>query len=203
MSLSSEDELRASRARLMAAVHANRRTLERTLHDGPQQHLVAMAVNLRLAEAEIDHDPEAAKAMLVQLRDEVQQTIQHLRDLAHRIYPPLLADRGLPEALGGASARAAVPVSLTVAGDGSRRYPSETEAAVYFSVLEAIEAATGPISVWVGEDDHCVLFEVWGPLAEGPALVNIADRTDTLGGSLSVEPAADGNGVHLKGSVPV
>jgi signal transduction histidine kinase len=133
----------------------------------------------------------------------VQQTIQHLRDVAHRIYPPLLADRGLPEALNGAAARARHPVSLTVAGDGSRRYPSETEAAVYFSVLDAIEAADGPISVWVGEDDHQVLFEVWGPLGEGPALVNIADRTDTLGGTVTVEPAADGNGVHVRGAVPV
>jgi hypothetical protein len=198
-----EDDLRASRARLMAAVHSSRREIERMLHDGPQQHLVAMAVNLRLAEAEIDNDPDAAKQALAHLRDEVQQTIQHLRDLAHRIYPPLLSDRGLPEALSGAASRAAFPVSLTVAGDGSRRYPSETEAAVYFSVLEAIEAADGPISVWVGEDDHHVLFEVWGPLAEGPALVNIADRTDTLGGSVAVEPADDGNGVHLRGSVPV
>jgi signal transduction histidine kinase len=201
--MTAEDGLRASRARLMAAVHESRRNLERTLHDGPQQHLVAMAVKLRLAEAEVDNDPEAAKETLVELRNEVQETIQHLRDLAHRIYPPLLSDRGLPEALNGAAARAPFAVSLTVAGDGSRRYPSEIEAAVYFSVLEAIEAAEGPLSVWVGEDDHHVLFEVWGALAEGPALVNIVDRTDTLGGSVVVEPSTDGDGIHLKGSIPV
>lgn len=195
-------ELRASRARIVAASHARRRGIERTLHDGAQQHLVAMSVKLRLAEAEIDADPEQAKRTLEELRGEVQSTIQHLRDLAHQIYPPLLADRGLPEALNGAASRASVPVSLTVAGDGDRRYPAEAEAAVYFSVLEAIEAATGPISVWVGEEDGCVLFEVWGELGEGPASTIIDDMTDTIGGSLSVEPG-EGGGTHLRGSIPL
>jgi signal transduction histidine kinase len=197
-----EDDLRASRARIVASAHAGRRSIERMLHDGAQQHLVAMAVKLRLAEAEVDNDPEQAKRTLAELRTEVQSTIGHLRDLAHRIYPPLLADRGLPEALNGAASRATVPVSLTVAGDGTRRYPSEIEAAVYFSVLEAIEGATGPISVWVGEEAGCVLFEVWGAVGEGPSLVNIQDRTDTIGGTVEVGPASEG-GLHLRGRVPV
>jgi signal transduction histidine kinase len=197
-----EAELRASRARMVAASHANRRAIERTLHDGAQQHLVAMAVKLRLAEAEIDNDPAQARATLEELRGEVQATIQHLRDLASRIYPPLLADRGLPEALSGAAARAGVAVNLTVAGDGTRRYPSETEAAVYFSVIEAIDAATGPVSVWVGEEAGSLLFEVWGEVPEGPALVNIADRTATLGGTVTIEPAAEG-GLHVRGVVPL
>lgn len=192
-----EAELRASRARMEAATHAARRRIERTLHDGPQQHLVAMAVKLRLAENAVDEDPEHAKATLAELRAEVQDTIQHLRDLAHQIYPPLLGDRGLPEALSAAVARAEGEISLTVAGDGTRRYPSETEAAVYFSVLEAIEAAGGPLSVWVGEEADHLLFEVWGPLVEGPSLLNIADRVDTLGGTLQLE---DG---HVRGSLPV
>lgn len=192
-----EAELRASRARMEAATHAARRRIERSLHDGPQQHLVAMAVKLRLAESEIDEDPERAKATLVELRGEVQDTIQHLRDLAHQIYPPLLADRGLPEALRAAASRAAVDVDLTVAGDGSRRYQSDLEAAVYFSVLEAIGAAGGPLSVWVGEEAGRIVFEVWGPLRDGPELLDIADRTDTCGGTLLVEDA------HLRGSVPI
>jgi signal transduction histidine kinase len=196
-----EAELRASRARIVAATHAARRRIERTLHDGPQQHLVAMAVKLRLAESAIDDDPADAKEQLATLRAEVQDTIQQLRDLAHQIYPPLLADRGLPEALNAAAARAAVEVNLTVAGDGTRRYPPETEAAVYFSVLEAIEAAAGPISVWVGEEEAHLLFEVWGPLSEGPALLDIADRTDTLGGDLSLE--RQDSAVHLRGSIPL
>ena len=192
-----EAELRASRARMEAATHAARRRIERTLHDGPQQHLVAMAVKLRLAESEIDDDPERAKATLVELRGEVQDTIQHLRDLAHQIYPPLLADRGLGEALRAAAGRASTEVDVTVAGDGSRRYDDELEAAVYFSVLAAIEAAGGPLSVWVGEEAERLVFEVWGPLREGQQLLNVADRTDTCGGTLLVE---DG---HLRGSVPI
>jgi signal transduction histidine kinase len=200
--MADELDLRASRARIVAASHARRRAIERTLHDGAQQHLVAISVKLRLAEAEIDADPSQAKRTLEELRGDVQSTIQHLRDLAHQIYPPLLADRGLREALNGAAARAAVPVNLTVAGDGTRRYPPETEAAVYFSVLEAIEAANGPISVWVGEEEGRLLFEVWGELAEGPALLIITDMTDTIGGAVTVEPAESG-GLHLRGWAPV
>ena len=197
-----EQDLRASRARIVAASHARRRGIERTLHDGAQQHLVAMSVKLRLAEAEIDADPEQAKRTLEELRGEVQSTIQHLRDLAHQIYPPLLADRGLPEALSGAASRASVPVSLTVAGDGTRRYPSEIEACIYFGVLEAIESATGPISVWVGEEAGSLLFEVWGELGEGPALTVIRDFVDTIGGTLLIEPGESG-GTHLRASVPL
>lgn len=197
-----EQQLRESRARIVAASHARRSGIERALHDGAQQHLVAMSVKLRLAEAEIDTDPEQAKQTLEELRGEVQSTIQHLRDLAHRIFPPLLADRGLPEALNGAATRASVPVDLTVAGDGTRRYPSEIEACVYFGVLEAIDSASGPTSVWVGEEDGCVLFEVWGELGEGPAGVIIGDLVDTLGGTLTIEPAEAG-GTHLRASVPL
>jgi signal transduction histidine kinase len=200
MSGTTEDELRASRARIVAASHEARRNIERSLHDGPQQHLVAMAVNLRLAESVIDTDPEAAKAMLEQLRGEVQQTIQHLRDLAHEIFPPLLADRGLGEALRSATARAPHPVNLTVAGDGNRRYPPETEAAVYFSCLEAIQGAGGPVSVWVGEEDGRLLFELWGEIADG--LTTIADRTDTLGGAIAVEHSPEG-GLHVRGEIPL
>ncbi|HUP84668.1 MAG TPA: histidine kinase [Acidimicrobiales bacterium] len=199
--MTDELDLRASRARIVAASHARRRAIERTLHDGAQQHLVAISVKLRLAEAEVDSDPEQAKRTLEELRGEVQSTIQHLRDLAHQIYPPLLADRGLREALNGAAVRSPVPVDLTVAGDGMRRYRPEAEAAVYFSVLEAIEAAGGPISVWVGEEAGRLLFEVWGELAEGPALLIITDLTETTGGSVTVEPAESG-GLHVRGWAP-
>jgi signal transduction histidine kinase len=196
-----ESEVRASRARIVAATHAARRAIERELHDGPQQHLVAMAVTLRLAESTVDTDPPAAKAMLEQLRDEVQATIRHLRDLAHSIYPPLLADRGLGEALHGAIGRAVVDVDLTVAGDGNRRYPQETEAAVFFSCLEAIDAATGPLSLWVGEEEGSLLFEAWGALLkDSAALTNIADRIDTLGGTLDIEEA---DGLHIRGAIPL
>lgn len=201
MDAPTERDLRASRARIVAASHARRQGIERNLHDGAQQHLVAISVKLRLAEAEIDADPEQAKRTLEELRGEVQSTIEHLRDLAHQIYPPLLAYRGLPEALNGAASRASVPVNLTVAGDGTR-YPAEVEAAVYFSVLEVIESASGPLSVWVGDEDGGIRFEVWGELGEGPAAVIIGDLIDTVGGTLVIEPAEAG-GIHLRGSVPI
>jgi hypothetical protein len=142
--------------------------------------------------------------MLEGLRHEVQATIKHLRDLAHSIYPPLLADRGLGEALHGAIGRATIDVNLTVAGDGNRRYPQETEAAVYFSCLEAIDAAEGPMSVWVGEEEGCLLFEVWGALPnDSPAVTTIADRVDTLGGTLDVDDTEQAHGLHLRGAIPL
>jgi signal transduction histidine kinase len=194
----SDDELRASRARIVAGTHAARRNIERTLHDGAQQHLVALAVKLRLAESAVDDDPAAAKAQLVEMRNEVQDTIQQLRDLAHQIFPPLLGDRGLPEALSGAAGRSAGDVSLTVAGDGSRRYDPELEANVYFCALQAIAAAEGrPVSLWVGEEDHRLVLEVWGSLAEGPALLEVADRVDTCGGSIVLEDE------HLRAEFPI
>ena len=196
-----EDELRASRARIVAASHAARRRIERNLHDGPQQHLVALAVKLRLAEAAVDEDPEGAKAQLVEMRGEVQDTIQHLRDLAHQLYPPLLADRGLTEALRSAAARAPFPVELTSAPEPGRRYVPETEATVYFCVLAAIEAATGPLDVAVTETASQLRVEVAGPLGEAPALLEIADRIDTSGGDLDVEHGRDG--VRLVAGIPL
>ncbi len=93
------DELRASRARVVASGDAERRRVERNLHDGAQQHLVALAVNLRLAKDIVLEDPTAAVEMLDELGEAVQETIQELRELAHGIYPPLLVDSGLTEAL--------------------------------------------------------------------------------------------------------
>ena len=93
------DELRESRARIVASGDAERRRVERNLHDGAQQNLVALAINLRLAKDILAEDPEGAGEMLDQLAVDVKQTIKELRELAHGIYPPLLADNGLREAL--------------------------------------------------------------------------------------------------------
>lgn len=205
MSADTESELRASRARIVTQTNAARRSIERSLHDGPQQHLVAMAVKLRLAEQALVSAPATVPGMLEELRREVQSTIQHLRDVAHGIYPSLLGDRGLGEALAAAAARASVDVtvSVTVEGDGARRYPEDLEAAVYFSCLDAIGACTGPVTVLVGGDDDQLTFDVWGNLREGPALVNIADRTDTMGGRLTVERDAEADGAHVHGALPL
>ncbi len=192
---------RLSRARIVAASNDARRRIERDLHDGPQQHLVAMAVKLLLAEQAVDSDPAEAKRMLAELRGEMQATVQQLRDVACAIYPPLLADRGLGEALAAAAGRAEVEVALTVALDGSRRFSPEVEAAVYFSCIEAMQAAQGPLSVWVGEQDRALVFEVHGPVAEDRFFTVVSDRTDTLGGT--VTGARDGTDLHLCGSLPL
>ena len=173
------------------------------MHDGAQQHLVAMSVKLRLAEAEIDSDPEQAKQTLEELRGEVQSTIQHLRDLAHQIYPPLLADRGLPEALNGAVARASAPVSLTVAGDGT---PPLSVGDRGLRLLRRARGHRGGdrsdlgVGRRGGRAACCSRCGVrW---ARGRRLMVIGDFVDTIGGTLVVEPADDG-GTHLRASVPL
>src|SRR5439155_19269883 len=131
--------LQDSRARIVAASDAARRGLERNLHDGAQQHIVALAVKIRLVRQFLDRDPAKANGMLEELATDIEETLQELRDLAHGIYPPLLADKGLPEALASAARRS--PLPITVAAAGVERYPAETEAAVYFCCLEALQNA--------------------------------------------------------------
>ena len=115
------EELRASRARIVAAADAERRRIERNLHDGAQQHLVALAVNLRLARERWPSDPEGAAEMLEQLAGDVRTTIEELRDLAHGIYPPLLVDSGLAEALRGRRPRRPLAVAVMAEGVGRSR----------------------------------------------------------------------------------
>ena len=129
-----------ARARIVAAGDAERRKLERNLHDGAQQHLVALAVKLRLAKDSVEDDPPAAIEMMDELRTDIQDAIQELRALAHGIFPPLLVSGGLAESLPAAAGRAALPTTLEVTGIG--RYPAEVEAAVYFCCLEALQNAS-------------------------------------------------------------
>ena len=133
------DELQASRARIVAAGDAERRKLERNLHDGAQQHLVALAVKLRLARDIVDDDPATPRRCSTSSAGDVQETIQELRELAHGIYPPLLVDSGLAEALrAAATGRRSRPPSTPTASGAT---PSEIEAAVYFCCLEAMQNA--------------------------------------------------------------
>jgi signal transduction histidine kinase len=131
------DELRASRQRLVAAQDEARRRLERNLHDGAQQHMVALKVKLGLARALAKKDPARARELVGQLTADADEALQTLRDLARGIYPPLLADQGLAAALEAQARRATLPVA--VEADGVGRYPREVEAAVYFCVLEALQ----------------------------------------------------------------
>ncbi len=131
------EELRQSRQRLVSAQDEERRRLERNLHDGAQQHLVALKVKLGLAEMLLTRDIEKAKATLTQLKTDADEALETLRDLARGIYPPLLADKGLAAALESQARKATLPV--TVEADGLGRYPREVEATVYFCVLEALQ----------------------------------------------------------------
>ncbi|MDP8937150.1 MAG: histidine kinase, partial [Actinomycetota bacterium] len=209
------EELRASRARIVAASDAARRQIERNLHDGAQQHLVALAVNLRLARQIGASDPAAANEMLEQLGRDLQDAVQELRNLAHGIYPPLLVDRGLSEALSAAGGRAALPTR--VVADGIGRYPPEVEAAVYFCCLEAMQNAGkhagdgATITVRVWEEAGALLFDVaddgagFDPAQRttpGAGFVNMSDRVGAIGGTFGVQ-SAPGRGTRVSGRVPV
>ena len=131
------DDLRAAQKRIVAAQDRERRRLERNIHDGAQQQLVALAVKARLARSLTDRDPAKAAEMLTQIEGETQEALEDLRDLARGIYPPLLADKGLAAALTAQARKSTVPVE--VVADGVDRFPQEVEAAVYFSALEALQ----------------------------------------------------------------
>ncbi|HLK45442.1 MAG TPA: GAF domain-containing sensor histidine kinase, partial [Acidimicrobiales bacterium] len=207
------DELRASRARIVASGDAERRRVERNLHDGAQQHLVALAVNLRLAKDVVLEDPPAAAEMLEELAGAVQETIQELRELAHGIYPPLLVDSGLGEALRAVAGRS--PLDVTVEVEGIGRFDTDVEAAVYFCCLEALQNASKhapdshvAVRVWVAEGG--LLFEVRddGPgfdvrqAQRGHGFTNMSDRLGAIGGSVRWE-STPGAGTRIKGSVPI
>ncbi|MBI5089734.1 MAG: sensor histidine kinase, partial [Actinobacteria bacterium] len=205
-------ELRASRVRLVSAADAERQRIERNLHDGAQQHLVALGVNLRLAADEIAADPSSARAVLSTLADEAREASATLRSLAHGIYPPLLMKSGLVEALRSAARRSPSPVSVSF--DGIGRYASDIEATVYFCCSEALanaakHAPDAPVRLHLAEVGSTLRFEIVddgpgfdpGRVAVGHGLANMADRAGAVGGTLLVEPA-DGRGTRVLGVVP-
>ena len=157
------EQLRASQKRLVSAQDEERRRLERNLHDGAQQQLVALAVKLRLAEQLTERDPPKAKDLLADLQTETGEALENLRDLARGIYPPLLADKGLVAALESQARKSAVPVTVEATGVG--RYPQDAEAAVYFSCLEALQnvakyASASRATVSLSDGDGRLRFEV-------------------------------------------
>jgi signal transduction histidine kinase len=207
------EELRSSRRRLVAAQDDERRKIERNLHDGAQQQLVALAVQLKLARTLVDRDPAKAGRLLDTLQGSATDALEDLRDLARGIYPPLLADRGLAVAL-EAQARKAV-VSVTIDADGVGRFPADVESAVYFSCLEALQnvakyadAATARITLSDGSGE--LRFEIrddgrgFDPSATsyGTGLQGIADRLAALGGGLVVTSQPD-RGTTVAGQIPV
>jgi signal transduction histidine kinase len=208
------EELRASRARIVAAADQSRRRIERNLHDGAQQHLVALAVKLALARQLLDTDADGLGPLLDELRSDAQQTLTELRELAHGIYPPLLMDRGLAEALRAAAVRSVLPAEV-VADVG--RFPAEVEAAVYFCCLEAIQNAGkhagegARVMITIEASDRELEFEVAdtgdgfdveSSALKGHGFVNMIDRVGAIGGSLVVE-STPGEGTRVRGRIPL
>ncbi|HEV3166484.1 MAG TPA: histidine kinase [Isosphaeraceae bacterium] len=207
------EELRASRQRLVAAQDEERRRLERNLHDGAQQNLVAIKVKLGLAEMMTTKDPAKAGDLISSLKADTDEALDTLRDLARGIYPPLLADQGLKAALESQTRKATLPV--IVEPDGIDRYPQEVEAAVYFCVLEALQnvqkyahATTAVVRLSVVDDQ--LRFEVsddgmgfdQSRVARGSGLTNMADRIDALEGHLAIASEAGGF-TRVSGIIPL
>jgi signal transduction histidine kinase len=197
----------------VAAQDLERRKLERNIHDGAQQQLVALSVKLRLAATMLQRDPDRTATMLAELLDDSNRALEDLRDLARGIYPPLLADKGLAAALTAQAARSTVPT--TVNADGVGRYPQDVEAAVYFSCLEALQniakyADATSASLTLRAAPGTLVFQVrddgagFDPATTGygTGLVGIADRLAVLDGSLSVS-SSPGQGTTITGSLPI
>jgi len=207
------EELRAAHRRLVKAQDQERRRLERNIHDGAQQQLVALSVKTRLARDLTPRDPAKAAEMLTQIDGEIQTALEDLRDLARGIYPPLLADKGLEAALDAQARRSVVPISLRA--DGVGRYPPEVEAAVYFSCLEALQnvakyADASAASVTIAQSNGDLTFEVEDDgrgfdttsTVYGTGLQGIADRLSALHGELAIR-SEPGTGTRVRGRIEV
>ncbi|MET0964880.1 MAG: histidine kinase [Nakamurella sp.] len=214
------EELRASRARLVASSDAQRRRVERDLHDGAQQHLVALAVSLNLLRGSMTEITAEQAELVDELDSGVRSTITELRNLAHGIYPPLLRDAGLASALAAAARRSPSPVA--VRSSLVNRYPQEIEAAIYFCCLEGLQNAAkhapgARVVVKIDEEpvadlepSATIVFSIsddgpgFDPAAgrAGAGLINMTDRIGAIGGRISwvSEP---GHGSTVAGSVPM
>jgi signal transduction histidine kinase len=209
----SNAELRASRVRLVSAADSERRRIERNLHDGAQQHLVTLGVSLRLAADEIESNPAVVRSVFAALGEDAREASAALRALAHGIYPPLLMDAGLPEALRSTVRRSTSPATVSFHSVG--RYASDIEATVYFCCSEALQnagkyAPGAAVRLQLEERDEMLEFVVEddGPgfdpetAGSGQGLANMADRTGAVGGSLVIERGQRG-GTRVVGRVPI
>jgi signal transduction histidine kinase len=204
------DELTASRARISAVAYDTRRHIERDLHDGAQQRLIALRLKLamlgdRLAGVDAQSAHEARM-----LGDQAERAIDEIRDLARGIYPSILADRGLGDAL--ASVAQAAPIPTTVHAPNIPRYPPEIESAVYFACVEAVQNAAKhagdarhiAITLSVNGDLHFEVTDDGGGhvQAHNGAVTRLRDRIRAVGGDVAVAPTTAG-GTRVAGRVPV
>jgi two-component system, NarL family, sensor kinase len=207
------DELQASRQRLVTAQDTERRRLERNLHDGAQQNLIALKLKIALMKNVPATDPQRAKLALDELTSDANEAIETLRELARGLYPPVLAQDGLVAAVEAQARRTPVPVD--VVGGPLPRYPQETEAGVYFCVLEALQnmvkhANATKATVSIDQRDGHLVFSVSDDgcgldperARSGSGMQNMRDRIEVLGGELEVE-SSPGAGTRVTGSIPV
>ena len=207
------EDLRESRRRIVSAQDERARTLERNIHDGAQQQLVALSVKLRLADGLVDRDPAKVHELLADLQTQATEALEDLRDLARGIYPPLLADQGLPAALEAQARRSPTPVRIEP--DGVGRYGPDVESAVYFCCLEALNnvakyAEASRVSLRLSQDDGWLRFEVEDDgrgfevtaRSYGTGLQGIADRMAALGGEIEIR-SSPGAGTMVSGRLPV
>ena len=195
------DELERSQRRLLQASDDDRRRVERALHDGAQQHLIALCVHLQLAQELLRDDPAAAGELLKEMQAETRAALRELQALAQDVYPPLLAERGAIEALRAAASELGVRAEVHPAPE---RQPAEVEAGLYFACLEALRrigsdpdgAPAATVRAWLDERD--LAFEVTGGGASWPtaALTAARDRIAALGGRLEEAPG------RLSGRIP-
>jgi signal transduction histidine kinase len=204
------DELRESRARIVQAGDAARRKLERDLHDGAQQQLVGLALDLRLAREKLEDDPRAAAAMLDDASAELARATEELRELARGIHPAILSDRGLEAAVESLAKRAPLPVDIDASVED--RLPEPVEAAAYFVIAEALtnvvrHSGANRAEVGIRGDNGRLLVEVsddgsGGADASGSGLRGLADRVAALDGSLQiVDPG--GGGTVIRADIPL
>ena len=195
------EELRASRNRLALVADAERRDIERALHEGVQQDLVGLAANREVAAGSVDSDPTAARALLDELQREARRALTEMQELAHRIFPPLLEAGGLVAELRTAASRAGVPTRIDV--DVDVVSPPEIAGAVYFCALDAFERApTGtPVVVSVRGEEGTLFFEIDADIDLGSERRAPHDRVEALGGRVTITAGADRTTVA--GSLPL
>jgi PAS domain S-box-containing protein len=205
------EELRASRSRIVEAGDAERRRLERNLHDGAQQRLVSISLAIRLAQGRIPKDPEAAQEILAGASSELALALEELRELARGLHPAVLTDRGLDVALESLASRAPVPVELEARLD--ERLPGSVEAAAFYVVSEALTnvakyADATFARVRVARDNGLAIVEVvddgvgGADEARGSGLRGLGDRLAALDGWLEVD-SPPGGGTHVRAVIPV
>ena len=204
------EQLAASRARIVEASYEARRRIERDLHDGAQQRLVSLALDLRRVESQVGRSPEEAAAQLVEARGQLDDALAELRELARGIHPAVLTDRGLGPAVQSLAARSPVPVAVDVSLPS--RLPASVEAAAYFVVSEALAnvakySGAGGVDVRISQVDGSARVLVaddgagGADPAVGSGLRGLRDRVEALGGTLAVE-SPSGGGTTVSAELP-